>query len=100
MFRVIYPPSGSPSAVGGWWQRAAADTNRKVTMPANTTAAPKPLIGPAQLASRLGVSRDHVYRMKDRGTLPPPVRLGHLLRWDPQVIEQWIRDRACCQDTE
>lgn len=62
-------------------------------MPADT-ADPKPLIGTAELATRLGVSRDHVYRLTDRGTLPRPVRLGHLLRWNPDVIEDWLRREA------
>lgn len=59
-----------------------------------STPDPRPLIGPAELAVRLGVSRDHIYRMKDRGTLPTPVRLGHLIRWDPEEIEDWLRAGA------
>jgi len=32
----------------------------------------------------------HVYRLADSGAMPPPVKLGALVRWSRQAIEQWI----------
>ena len=60
--------------------------------------APTPLIGPADLAAWFGVSRDHIYRMRDRGELPQAIRLGHLIRWDPIEVEAWLK-RATCGTT-
>jgi excisionase family DNA binding protein len=45
-----------------------------------------------ELARRLGVSERHVHRLRDAGTLPTPIRLGRLIRWNRAVIEEWIRD--------
>jgi excisionase family DNA binding protein len=63
-------------------------------MPMNPSSTPAPLIGAMDLARRLGVSRDHVYRLLDRGQLPPAIRLGGLLKWDPRIIEAWIGQQA------
>lgn len=52
---------------------------------------PQPMIGVAELATRLGCSRDHIYRMRKLDGFPKPARIGHLLRWDPALIEAWLR---------
>jgi len=31
-----------------------------------------------------------VYRLIDSGRMPPPVRLGGLIRWSPAVIDEWL----------
>ena len=59
-------------------------------MTAHTTK-PQPLIGVTELAARLGVSRDYIYRMKELDTFPRPVRIGALWKWDPALIEAWLR---------
>jgi predicted DNA-binding transcriptional regulator AlpA len=46
------------------------------------------------VASRLGCTPRHVWRMRDRGVLPPAVQLGWLVRWNSESIEEWIR-RGC-----
>ncbi len=44
------------------------------------------------LARRIPCSERHLDRMRDKGLVPPPVKLGALLRWNREVIEQWIAD--------
>jgi predicted DNA-binding transcriptional regulator AlpA len=52
------------------------------------------------VAALLDCSTRHVYRLADAGHMPPPVRLGALVRWrritgDPTTgIEDWI-DAGC-----
>jgi len=38
------------------------------------------------VAELLGCSMRHVYRLVDRGAMPPPVRLGKLIRWSWQAL--------------
>lgn len=38
----------------------------------------------------LQCSPRHVYRMADSGRMPRPVRLGALVRWNRQVLLDWI----------
>ncbi len=42
------------------------------------------------VASLLGCSIRHVYRLADAGRMPKPVKLGALARWNRVAIEQWI----------
>ena len=42
------------------------------------------------VAQLFGCSPRHVYRLADAGKMPPPSRLGALVRWSRQAIEQWI----------
>lgn len=44
------------------------------------------------LARLLACSSRHVHRMREGGQLPPPVRLGALVRWNRKVIERWLAD--------
>lgn len=43
------------------------------------------------VAAMLDCSPRHVYRLSDGGLMPPPVRLGALVRWNRAVIEVWIQ---------
>jgi excisionase family DNA binding protein len=52
------------------------------------------LIDAAGVAALLGVSIDTVLRMRDRGKLPPAVRLGRLVRWRKVQIVEFIRGLA------
>jgi len=52
-------------------------------------------IGPLMLtvdgvASLLACSPRTVYRLADSGRMPPPVRLGSLVRWSRQAIDAWV----------
>jgi excisionase family DNA binding protein len=42
------------------------------------------------VADLLNCSKRHVYRMSDGGLMPPPVKLGALVRWRRREIEEWI----------
>ncbi|MFO8007034.1 MAG: helix-turn-helix domain-containing protein [Candidatus Brocadiia bacterium] len=44
------------------------------------------------VAEALQCSARTVYRLADSGRMPRPVKLGALVRWPRQVIEQWIAD--------
>ena len=44
------------------------------------------------VAEQLNCSPRHVRRLADSGKMPRPVKLGALVRWNQQVIEDWIRE--------
>ena len=46
-----------------------------------------------QVATMLGCSARHVYRLSDRGAMPRPTKLGDVLvRWNRSDIEAWVAD--------
>ena len=49
-------------------------------------------VGVEEVAEMLGVSSRHVRRLVDSGRMPPPARLGRLLKWDKAAIETWARE--------
>jgi predicted DNA-binding transcriptional regulator AlpA len=52
---------------------------------------PPPAVYDAEgVAARLRVSPRHVWRMRDAGSMPPPIRLGRLVRWRASAIDDWI----------
>ncbi len=46
------------------------------------------------VAEKCDCSPRHIYRLADSGKLPPPRRLGALVRWDLDEIDEWI-DAGC-----
>ncbi len=54
-----------------------------------TTAA---LLDVQEVAQMLGCSSRHVYRLADANRMPRPVRLGSLVRWDRNALNDWISD--------
>jgi excisionase family DNA binding protein len=44
------------------------------------------------VASHLGCSPRHVYRLADGGKMPPPVKLGALIRWRRADLDAWLAD--------
>jgi excisionase family DNA binding protein len=48
------------------------------------------LVTVKEVAELLGVSDRHVRRLTDSGAMPPPLRLGTLVRWRRTDIEAWI----------
>jgi len=44
------------------------------------------------VADLLNCSPRHVRRLADAGRMPRPVKLGALVRWNRQVIENWINE--------
>ncbi len=51
---------------------------------------PSLLIDVCRVASLLGCSPRHVYRLSDAGRMPPPYRLGALVRWSRPDVESWV----------
>jgi excisionase family DNA binding protein len=56
--------------------------------PADAPAAA--LLGVRGVASMLGCSPRHVYRLADAGKMPRPIRLGALVRWRRTELTDWI----------
>jgi excisionase family DNA binding protein len=44
------------------------------------------------VAEKCDCSPRHVYRLADAGRMPAPLRLGSLVRWDLDAIDQWIAE--------
>ena len=42
------------------------------------------------VATLLACSPRTIYRLIDNGRMPPPVRLGSLVRWSREAIDGWI----------
>jgi len=55
-----------------------------------TVAEPAMLLDVQSVASLLGVSGRHVYRLADAGKMPRPLKLGGAVRWDRDVVRRWI----------
>ena len=49
------------------------------------------------VAAMLACSPRTVYRLSDRGRIPPPVRLGGLVRWPNATIEKWVAEGCPAQ---
>ncbi|MFM7318969.1 MAG: helix-turn-helix transcriptional regulator [bacterium] len=49
------------------------------------------LITVKQLAELLNVSTRHLHRMRSRGTIIEPIKLGRMTRWSLEEVESWIR---------
>lgn len=64
------------------------------TMDAATLTAPTrdaaALLDVRAVAAFLGCSARHVYRLADAGRMPPPVRVGALVRWRRSDLDGWI----------
>ncbi|MBX3435311.1 MAG: helix-turn-helix domain-containing protein [Pirellulales bacterium] len=51
---------------------------------------PAKLLDVRTVAELLDCSTRHVYRLADAGRMPAPVKLGTLVRWPRQAVEDWI----------
>ncbi|QDU33026.1 Helix-turn-helix domain protein [Poriferisphaera corsica] len=51
------------------------------------------------VARRLQCSPRTVYRLCDAGLMPKPIKLGQLIRWNADTIEQWIAQGCPKQPT-
>jgi excisionase family DNA binding protein len=59
---------------------------------AESAAASSALLDVRAVAELLQCSARHVYRLSDGGRMPPPRKLGALVRWSARDIESWIAD--------
>lgn len=50
------------------------------------------LLDAKALAEKLSISKATVWRMRDGGKLPQPVRLGSCVRWRFTDVERWLAD--------
>ena len=50
------------------------------------------LITDKDVADMLQISVRHLHRLKSRGDVIPPVKIGKLTRWNLKEVEQWIRN--------
>lgn len=52
------------------------------------------ILRPADVASRLAVSRPTLWRMRQRGEFPAPIRLSRgAVGWRSSTVERWLNDR-------
>lgn len=49
------------------------------------------LITPQRVAEILGISKRTLWRLRSSRKIPEPVRLGNVVRWDVDEIDNWIR---------
>lgn len=50
------------------------------------------LVTAKEVAAMLDISLRTIWRRLSDGTMPPPVRLGRLVRWRLADIRKWIAD--------
>lgn len=60
---------------------------------------PAELLDVRAVADLLGCSTRHVLRLSDSGRMPPPYKLGQLIRWNRRRLLEWI-DESCPQVSE
>jgi excisionase family DNA binding protein len=53
---------------------------------------PSPLLDVKTVSRLLTCSSRHVYRLSDMGAMPRPIKLGNLIRWRRQDLDDWIAD--------
>jgi prophage regulatory protein len=51
---------------------------------------PTGLMDVNDVAEHLDCSSRHVYRLRDKGLMPPSVKLGGLVRWSRKAINEWV----------
>ncbi len=57
------------------------------TPPADSLAK---LLDVRAVAKLLACSQRHIYRLTDAGRMPEPIKLGTLVRWSRNEIDEWI----------
>lgn len=55
---------------------------------------PEKCLSPADLCRMFDVHRDTLRWWEKRGLLPPPMRVGNILRWHPDVILEFALKRG------
>jgi len=48
------------------------------------------LLSATDVALQLQCSTRHIYRLADGGKIPAPIRVGTLVRWVAQDIDDWL----------
>jgi predicted DNA-binding transcriptional regulator AlpA len=68
----------------------------EATPPPTASFIPSRLLTVEDMAELTQLSANGVRKWARQGILPQPIRLGHsskVLRWDPDVIREWLADR-------
>jgi excisionase family DNA binding protein len=52
------------------------------------------LLSVADLARMLSCSVRHVWRLRDAGELPAPIKLGKLIRWRREAVMRFLDEAA------
>ena len=60
----------------------------------NENQYPSLLMTVSEVASTLKVSVRSIWRWTSQSTIPAPIQIGSVKRWERKVIEQFLRDRA------
>lgn len=60
------------------------------TAAVQTTEAVRRLGDARRVATLLGISPRHVFRLADADKMPRPLKLGGAVRWDLDALDQWI----------
>jgi excisionase family DNA binding protein len=68
------------------------EDNVKASMVPPDLAVLPALLDVQAVAQLLDCSARHIYRMADAGRMPPPVRLGALVRWRRADLDRWLED--------
>jgi|6_EtaG_2_1085325.scaffolds.fasta_scaffold453371_2 excisionase family DNA binding protein len=50
------------------------------------------MMNPEQVASLLAIRKDTVYRWNRSGMMPEAIKIGKILRWQRNDVEEWIAD--------
>lgn len=59
-----------------------------------TTESERRILRRAEVESKTGFKRAHIYRLMEQGKFPKAMRLGvRAVGWDSAEVEQWIADR-------
>ena len=86
-----------PSQLGTGERRTGVRSGPWLTRPddpqARDTDSPA-LLDNRAVAALLSCSVRHVERQRDAGKMPPPVRLGRLVRWRRTALDDWV-ERGC-----
>ncbi len=48
------------------------------------------LLNAEELSNLLHMAKSSIYRKMESGEIPPPVRIGHCVRWRAAEIHAWI----------
>ncbi|MDH4079609.1 MAG: hypothetical protein OEU68_07320 [Nitrospira sp.] len=53
---------------------------------------PRPPVSTEKLGKKLHISTSYIYRHQDE--MPGRFRVGRCLRWDPDVVLEWMRNQG------